>query len=224
MKTPSTRYLERGFSLTELMIVIIIVGVLAAFGLPAYQDYSRASKRSDAHEGLLRMAQLQERFFTDNTITSGLGGTKNMMNSSFGARFVDADNNGTRDLLVNTGHILDNIAMIHAGVTYAAVKQLYQNLGDGTFIDVSQTQPEGFLAPRVGRGLAVGDYDNDGFPDFVTSNNGERGQLFRNSGVENRHWLGVRLIGVKSARDGTGARLKHNLRGPRISLPAGSFR
>ena len=66
MKTLSTRYLARGFSLTELMIVIVIVGVLAAFGLPAYQDYSRASKRSDAHEGLLRMAQLQERFFTDN--------------------------------------------------------------------------------------------------------------------------------------------------------------
>jgi len=66
MQTLPTRYLARGFSLTELMIVIVIVGVLAAFGLPAYQDYARASKRSDAHEGLLRLAQLQERFFTDN--------------------------------------------------------------------------------------------------------------------------------------------------------------
>lgn len=63
-QTPSAR--PRGFSLTELLIVIVIVGVLAAIGLPAYQDYSRKSKRSDAHQGLSRMAQLQERFFTDN--------------------------------------------------------------------------------------------------------------------------------------------------------------
>lgn len=55
-----------GFSLTELLIVIVIAGVLAAIGIPAYQDYSRKSKRSDAHQGLTRMAQLQERHFTDN--------------------------------------------------------------------------------------------------------------------------------------------------------------
>jgi type IV pilus assembly protein PilE len=57
---------QGGFSLTELLIVIVIVGVLAGIGLPAYQDYARKSKRSDAHQGLSRMAQLQERFFTDN--------------------------------------------------------------------------------------------------------------------------------------------------------------
>jgi type IV pilus assembly protein PilE len=57
---------QGGFSLTELLIVIVIVGVLAGIGLPAYQDYARKSKRSDAHQGLSRLAQLQERFFTDN--------------------------------------------------------------------------------------------------------------------------------------------------------------
>ena len=145
--------------------------------------------------------------FTDATITSSLG-TTNIINSSFGAHFLDADNDGNRDLLVVNGHILDNIAIYHAGVTWAEAKKLYRNAGAGRFVDVTATQPDSFRAPRVGRGLAVGDYDNDGFPDVLVGNNGEQGQLFRNSGARDRNWLGVRLVGVKSVRDGTGARLK----------------
>ncbi len=145
--------------------------------------------------------------FTDATITSGLG-TTNILNSSFGAHFFDADNDGNRDLLVVNGHILDNIAIYHAAVTHAEVKRLYRNLGAGRFADVTATQPEAFRAPRVGRGLAVGDYDNDGFPDALVNNNGESGQLFRNSGARSGNWLGIRLVGVKSIRDGTGAKLK----------------
>jgi len=147
-----------------------------------------------------------KRLFTDTTIRSGLG-TTNVMNSSFGAQFLDADNDGNRDLLVVNGHILDNIGIYHSGVKYAEVKKLYRNLGRGSFVDATATQPESFAVPHVGRGLAVGDYDNDGFPDLLVSNNGEQGQLFRNSGAPGRHWLGIRLVGVKSVRDGTGARL-----------------
>lgn len=57
---------QAGFSLTELMIVLVIAGVLAAIGMPMYGDYSRAAKRADATQALTQMAQLQERFFTDN--------------------------------------------------------------------------------------------------------------------------------------------------------------
>ena len=147
------------------------------------------------------------RLFVDATIVSGLGAT-NIMNSAFGARFVDADNDGRRDLLVINGHIMDNIAIYHAGVTYAEVKKLYRNVGRGRFVDVSADQPSAFLAPKVGRGLAVGDFDNDGFADFLVNNNGEPGQLFRNSGAGGGQWLGVRLAGDTSVRDGTGARLE----------------
>jgi hypothetical protein len=150
--------------------------------------------------------------FADATIPSGLGQT-NYRNSSFGARFFDFDNDGWRDLVVTNGHILDNIALYHPGVKYVEERKLYRNLGNGKFADVTITQDAAFRAPRVGRGLAVGDYDNDGWLDFLVSNNGEDAQLFRNEGgsedaARKNHWLEVHLIGTKGNRDGIGAALK----------------
>ena len=80
-------------------------------------------------------------------------------------------------------------------------------------MDATRTQNAGFRSPRIGRGLAVGDYNNDGWQDFLVSNNGEDAQLFRNAGADDptaagNHWLAVRLIGTKSNRDGNGAALK----------------
>ncbi len=150
--------------------------------------------------------------FRDATIPSGLGQT-NYLNSSFGARFLDFDNDGWRDLLVINGHILDNIALYHPSVKYAEEKKLYRNTGSGRFVDATSTQNPGFRAPHVGRGLAVGDYDNDGWLDFLVNNNGEDAQLFHNDGgqrasAKKNHWLEVHLIGTKSNRDAIGAALK----------------
>jgi hypothetical protein len=149
--------------------------------------------------------------FADDTVASGLG-QSNMLESSFGARFFDFDNDGWRDLLVTNGHILDNIPLYHPQVSYAEERRLYRNTGDGHFVDVTKTQGADFRAPRVGRGLAVGDYDNDGWLDFLVNNNGQEAQLFRNAGqmgqASKNHWLGVHLVGTKSNRDAIGARLK----------------
>jgi hypothetical protein len=153
--------------------------------------------------------------FTDATIASGIG-RSDLLNSAFGARFFDFDNDGWRDLLVINGHILDNIALYHPEVKYEEEKKLYRNVGNGNFVDATKTQGADFRAPRVGRGLAVGDYDNDGYLDFLVSNNGEAAQLFRNDGgdlkkaapAKPNHWLGIRLIGTKSNRDAIGASLK----------------
>ncbi len=150
--------------------------------------------------------------FRDATIPSGLGQT-NYLNSSFGARFLDFDNDGWRDLLVINGHILDNIVLYHPSVKYAEEKKLYRNSGNGRFVDATSTQNPGFRAPHVGRGLAVGDYDNDGWLDFLVNNNGEDAQLFHNAGAQRvsakkNHWLEVHLIGTKSNRDAIGAALR----------------
>ena len=119
--------------------------------------------------------------FTDYTIASGVG-QSSILNSAFGARFFDFDNDGWRDLLVVNGHILDNIKLYHPDVNYEEEKKLYRNTGQGRFVDATKSQGADFRAPRVGRGLAVGDYDNDGWQDFLVSNNGEDAQLFHNEG------------------------------------------
>jgi hypothetical protein len=145
--------------------------------------------------------------FTDETVDSGLG-SSNIKDSSFGARFFDFDNDGLRDLLVINGHILDNIPLIHSEVTYAEPKRLYRNIGGGRFMDASATQNIGFLDSRVGRGLAVGDFDNDGSLDFLVNNNGQDAQLFHNEGPHQNHWIEIHLIGTRSNRDGTGSHVK----------------
>jgi hypothetical protein len=150
--------------------------------------------------------------FFDATVAAGFG-QSNFLNSSFGARFFDFDNDGWIDLLVTNGHILDNIALYHPNATYAEVRKLYRNLGNGKFVDITSTQDASFRAPRIGRGMAVGDYDNDGWLDFLVNNNGEEAQLFHNDGGEGEiskgnHWLGVHLVGTKSNRDAIGVSLK----------------
>jgi hypothetical protein len=129
--------------------------------------------------------------FTDYTVASGVG-QSSILNSGFGARFFDFDNDGWRDLLIVNGHILDNISLYHPEVAYEEEKKLYRNTGQGRFVDSTKSQGADFRAPRVGRGLAVGDYDNDGWQDFLVSNNGEDAQLFRND--EGSAYIAARTV------------------------------
>jgi hypothetical protein len=144
--------------------------------------------------------------FLDATMASGLG-RSSVLNSAFGARFVDYDNDGWKDLLLVNGHVLDNVSLYRADVQYAEKKILYRNV-QGRFDNVSDQAGSPFARPTVGRGLALGDYDNDGHVDFLVSNNGQSPELIHNESQDGNNWLGVRLIGVASNRDGVGARLK----------------
>jgi enediyne biosynthesis protein E4 len=128
--------------------------------------------------------------------------------SGFGTRFFDYDNDGARDLVMANGHVLDNIQRYHSETAYAEPKLMFRNNGRGIFENVSDQLGPDLLLPRVSRGLAVGDYDNDGDLDILVSNNGQAPQLLRNDGGNENHWLGILLIGTKSNRDGVGARVK----------------
>lgn len=145
--------------------------------------------------------------FDDATVRSGLGYATFHM-SGFGARFMDYDNDGAVDIFMANGHVLDNIHRYNASVHYAEPKLMFRNLGHGEFKNVSEELGRDFQLPRVSRGAAIGDFDNDGDLDILVNNNGERPQLFRNDGGNANHWLGILLVGTRSNRDAVGARIK----------------
>src|SRR5437016_12379238 len=106
------------------------------------------------------------------------------------------------------GHVLDNVHRYKSDVYYAEPKLMFRNTGHGIFENVSDQLGPDFQLPTVGRGAAVGDFDNDGDLDILVSNNGQRPQLLRNDGGNANHWLQTLLIGTKSNRDGVGAGVK----------------
>jgi hypothetical protein len=145
--------------------------------------------------------------FDDATLRSKIGYATYHL-SGFGTRFFDYDNDGARDLLIANGHVLDNIQKYNADTLYAESKLMFRNTGNGTFENVSDQLGADMLLPRVSRGVAVGDFDNDGDLDILVNNNGQPPQLLRNDGGNVNHWLEILLIGDKSNRDGVGARVK----------------
>src|SRR6202035_4095214 len=145
--------------------------------------------------------------FDDATLRSKIGYATYHM-SGFGTRFLDYDNDGMRDLFIANGHVLDNVQRYHADVQYAEPKQMFRNMGHGVFEDVSDQLGPDLQLPRVSRGAAIGDFDNDGDLDILVNNNGGSPQLLRNEGANENHWLEIFLIGTKSNCDGVGARVK----------------
>ena len=128
--------------------------------------------------------------------------------STFGTRFMDYDNDGWCDLFMANGHVLDNIERYHSDTKYAEPKMMFRNTGRGIFENVSDQLGPDFQSPRVSRGAAIGDFDNDGDLDILINNCGQAPQLLRNDGGNANHWLQIFLIGTKSNRDGVGARVK----------------
>jgi len=145
--------------------------------------------------------------FDDATLRSRLS-YATYHRSTFGARFMDYDNDGWRDLFLANGHVLDNIERYHGDTKYAEPKMMFRNTGRGIFEDVSDQLGPDFQMPRVSRGAAIGDFDNDGDLDILINNCGQTPQLLRNDGGNANHWLQVLLIGTKSNRDGVGANVK----------------
>ena len=145
-------------------------------------------------------------FFADATAESGLQ-QPTLPYVGFSPLFLDYDNDGHLDLFCANGHPQDVIEILMDRETYAQRDQMFQNSGDGTYIDVSETAGAYFTEVLVGRAAATADYDNDGDTDIVIMNSNQRAVLLRNDGGNQKNWLGIKLIGTQSNRDGIGAKV-----------------
>jgi len=148
--------------------------------------------------------------FVDEAPRSEIG-RASLLTLGFGCFFFDYDLDGWPDVLVANGHIDADIQRVQANVKYAMPPHLFRNIGNGKFAEVTKTLGAGFAAPRVGRGIAYADINNDGRLDVLISTNSGPVYLFRNeaqgTSAANRS-LRIRLTGTKSNRDGIGATVK----------------
>jgi hypothetical protein len=153
--------------------------------------------------------------FIETTNKLGLGAISLPM-SGFGSRFFDYNNDGLVDLFVLNGHPFEPINKLFPETTYAEPPFLFENTGSG-FRDVAAEHGASLRRLYAGRGLALGDFDNDGDSDLLLMSVGEPPALLRNDGGNKNHWLGIRLIGTKSNRDGIGAKVTLTAAGRRRS-------
>jgi hypothetical protein len=126
---------------------------------------------------------------------------------TFGALFVDVDNDGLKDLFTANGHIDEGIHYWQPNSTFAERPLLFRNVGGGRFQEIGAAAGPALQAPTVARGVAAGDYDGDGRIDLLVSVNNGRPMLLHNETPKGSHWLAVRARGARSNRSGIGTRV-----------------
>ena len=148
--------------------------------------------------------------FEDATRTSRLA-SATRTSVGWGTHLLDYDNDGNLDLMTVNGHVIEVIESLQPQVTFKERPLLLRNTGGGTFEDVSWKAGPAFSRSYLGRGLAIGDWDNDGAADAIFTCVGDCPVLLRNNAAAGRSWIGVRLVGTKSNRDATGAKVTLHL-------------
>jgi hypothetical protein len=152
--------------------------------------------------------------FDYTTLTTGLGAIS-LLHSGWGIRFLDYDNDGWKDLFIVQSHVMDTIEVNEPHLRYLESPLLLWNDHGKRFADVSAESGEVFQQKWAARGMAVGDLDNDGRVDVVVNSLDGPAWVLHNETPEQNHWIILKLVGVKSNRDGIGAQVK-------LSTAAGS--
>jgi len=143
--------------------------------------------------------------FDDVTYGAGLGLYTRYL--GWGTMFLDFDNDSWPDLLLVNGHVYPEVDKQNLGSSYEEPRILYHNNGNKTFSDISAEAGSGITAIHAGRGLAIGDLWNDGRTSAVITNMNAGPSLLVNQIRSANHWIGLRMVGTKSNRDGIGAKV-----------------
>jgi enediyne biosynthesis protein E4 len=144
--------------------------------------------------------------FDDTTFAAGLGLHTQYL--GWGTMFFDAENSGWPDLILVNGHVYPEVDKQHLGSNYEEPRIFYHNNGNGTFSEISPSAGPGIITPSSSRGLAIGDFWNDGKLSAVVSNMNAPPSLLINQVKNGNHWVAIKTEGVKSNRDGLGARIR----------------
>ncbi len=142
--------------------------------------------------------------FQEEDDASGVGpATSGVL--GFGVFCFDFDNDGRKDILQTDGHVIDDVAEREPTISYRQPTLLFRNLGQGRFEEVGLRGGAPFDRKIVGRGVAWGDFDNDGRLDVLLSQNNGPAMLWHNETLTLNHWLKLKLVGTSSNRDGIGS-------------------
>ncbi len=162
--------------------------------------------------------------FDDLSPMNGIGAATRSM-SGWGLRFFDYDNDGNLDLFIANGHPDDQIEVHSGSVTYREPLLLFHNDGV-TLKNISASAGPIFRESLAARGLALGDFDNDGAVDVLISTNNGAPLLLKNLAAKGNHWLGLKLVGRKANVDAIGAQVTWKagtLRRSRLKSAGGSY-
>jgi enediyne biosynthesis protein E4 len=177
-------------------------------------DHEKYSIYHNSHDGSFR----------DVATLTGIGMATYLM-SGWGLKFFDYDNDGNLDLFIVNGHPDDTVQQRFKDIPYAMPLLLFRNTGgdaEHTFQSVGTGIEQQFAA----RGMAIGDYDNDGAIDVLVAVNNGAPVLLRNVASAGNHWLGVRLVGKKANREAIGALITYqagDLKRHVFKVGAGSY-
>jgi hypothetical protein len=177
-------------------------------------DLERFSIYQNNHDGT----------FDDQAGPMGIGTATRLM-SGWGLKFFDYDNDGYLDLFLANGNPDDLIESLHSQVKYQEPLMLFHNTGKN-LKNVSAESGPVFTKPLSARGMAIGDFDNDGAVDVLVAVNDGAPVLLRNTAARQNHWLGINLVGTKSNPDAIGARITYqagDLKQHRMKVGGGSF-
>jgi len=153
--------------------------------------------------------------FVDEAPTSTVG-QASLLTLAFGCFFFDLDLDGRMDIFVANGHVENDINKVQKRVTYPQPPHLFHNRGNKQFAEITQLVGPSLKVPRVARGAAYGDIDNDGDLDVLVTTNGGPAFLWRNDGGNANQYLKIKTIGTRSNHDGIGAVV-------RLKLPSGTL-